>query len=63
MSTLSIMAPAIIDTASNWDSLGKYNWKLFKNILIFLFGFAGCVMGTYVSLYDIIESFKHGRPS
>merc|ERR1712241_861472 len=35
MSTLSLMAPAIIDTASNWHDLGRFNWKGIKNFLIF----------------------------
>ena len=42
------MAPAIIDTASNWSNLGKFNWILIKNIVIFIVGFIGCVLGTYV---------------
>ena len=85
MSTLSLMAPAIIDTviiwfvnilihdfilknfsyfqATNWADLGKFRWKLVKNIFIFLFGFFGCIMGTYVALRDIIENFKNGADS
>ena len=41
MSTLSIMAPATIDTASNWSNLGRYKWVLVKNVVIFLFGLFG----------------------
>jgi len=57
MSTLSIMAPAIIDTASNWDNLGKFNWVGVKNFLIFLFGLFGCIIGTVIALQNIIENF------
>jgi len=60
MSTLSLMAPAIIDTATNWADLGRFRWKLIKNILIFIFGLFGCIMGTYVALRDIIERFENG---
>ena len=60
MSTLSIMAPAIIDTASNWSNLGRFRWILVKNSVIFIVGFVGCVMGTYVALHDIIENFRNG---
>jgi len=60
MSTLAIMAPAIIDTATNWADLGRFRWKLIKNIFIFIFGFIGCIMGTYVALRDIIERFENG---
>merc|ERR1712141_453855 len=49
MSTLSLMAPAIIDTASNWNELGVFNWKIVKNISIFIFGLFGCIIGTIVT--------------
>ncbi len=61
MSTLSIMAPAIIDTATNWADLGPCRWKLIRNVFIFLFGLFGCIMGTYVALRDIIERFESGQ--
>ena len=60
MSTLSIMAPAIIDTASNWNNLGRYKWVMVKNVIIFLFGLFGCIMGTYVALRDIVVNFQEG---
>merc|ERR1712150_29196 len=53
MSALSLMAPAIIDTASNWDDLGKYYWKAVKNGLIFTFGFFGFVVGTWVAAHKL----------
>jgi len=63
MSTLSLMAPAIIDTASNWHDLGRYNWRGIKNLFIFLFGAFGCVMGTIISLQNIIENFMNNVPA
>jgi len=57
MSVLSLMAPAIIDTASNWKNLGKYNYLLWQNGLIFIFGMIGCIFGTYVSMSQIIHNF------
>ena len=63
MSTLSLMAPAIIDTASNWHDLGRFNWKGIKNLFIFLFGAFGCVMGTVISLQNIIENFMNNVPA
>ena len=63
MSTLSLMAPAIIDTASNWHDLGRFNWKGIKNFFIFLFGAFGCVMGTVISLQNIIENFMNNVPA
>ncbi len=79
MSTLALMMPAIIDTASYWNDLGRYvpwHWhcalillfyvcsrcrfRLIRNALIFLFGLFGCIMGTFTSIRDIVENFKHG---
>lgn len=62
MSTLAIMAPALIDTASHWNGgRGCMNWRLVKNGFIFLIGFFGCIMGTYVSVLNIVENFKNGN--
>ena len=63
MSILSLMAPAIIDTASNWNDLGRFNWKGIKNLLIFLFGLFGCIMGTIISLQNIIQNFMNNTPA
>ena len=57
MSVLSVMAPALIDTASNWKDLGGWNYKAWKNGLIFVFGLLGMIFGTYVSLKQIIQNF------
>ena len=61
MSTLSLMAPALIDTASNWGDLGRGRWRLWKNGLIFLFGLAGMVLGAYVSTVNIVRKFQEGN--
>merc|ERR1719411_1681035 len=46
-STLALLAPAVIDTVTNWDSMTKL--EISKNAFIFLFGFVGFVAGTFVS--------------
>ena len=58
MTTLILMAPALIDTASNWKDLGKYNWKAIKNGIIFLFGMIGMIMGTFGCAQKMIENTK-----
>lgn len=63
MSVLSIMAPALIDTATNWSNLGPGRWILIKNSVVFLFGLFGMIMGTFVALRDIIENFKDHAPA
>ena len=75
-STLALMAPAIIDTVTAGQECSRYNngtftplvkiikysrLKLFKNVLIFLFGFVGFSAGTYVSLTGIIDYFIKGH--
>jgi proton-coupled amino acid transporter len=58
MTTLIFMAPALIDTASNWKDLGKYNWKGIKNGMIFVFGMIGMIMGTFGCAQKMIENTK-----
>ncbi|CAG5133407.1 unnamed protein product, partial [Candidula unifasciata] len=57
-SALALILPAIIEviTLSSEDQrLPPY--ILVKNVLIFLFGIVGCVIGTYTSLRQIVEAF------
>jgi len=58
MSTLALMAPAAIDTATHWHRPGRYHYRYVRNALIFAFGFFGCVMGTYVAVRDIVLNFQ-----
>ena len=58
MSFLIFMAPALINTASNWKDLGKYNWKAIKNGTIFLFGMIGMIMGIVGCVLNIIDKAK-----
>ena len=60
-STLALMAPSLIETITFWPNMGKYRWKLVKNILIFLFGFLGFVTGSYISIKNIIKYFVTGE--
>ncbi|XP_049784560.1 proton-coupled amino acid transporter-like protein pathetic [Schistocerca cancellata] len=57
LSTLGLMFPAIIELATYWESpgLGSYYWRLWKNVLIILFGVLGFVTGTWTSIQEIVE--------
>lgn len=59
LSTLGLMFPAVIEIITYWDEpgMGQYNWRLCKNIFLILFGVLGFVLGTYVSLIEIIEAY------
>ena len=59
ITTLNIMAPALIDTASNWNDLGTCSWKAVKNAIIFLIGLIGCIIGTLSSAQRMIENFEN----
>jgi len=58
LSTLGLMFPSMIETIVFWDNLGKWNWILWKNILIFLFGMLVFVTGLIGSIIDVILSFQ-----
>ena len=63
ISTLSIMVPAMIDTALYWKTESGSRWfylRLLKNVFIFCAGFLAFIVGSYMSLSDIIKKFKSG---
>nr|CAD7258642.1 unnamed protein product [Timema shepardi] len=59
LSTLGIMFPAIIELVTFWEEpgLGRFNWVLWKNLAIILFGVLGFVTGTYSSIDEIVREF------
>ena len=61
MSTLSLMAPALIDSAAHWneDTGGVFVYRCVKNIIVFIIGFLACVVGTYISTMEIVNKFKN----
>ncbi|XP_028898855.1 proton-coupled amino acid transporter-like protein pathetic isoform X2 [Zeugodacus cucurbitae] len=55
-SALALIAPPIIDIITFYPvGLGKYNWILWKDIAILLFGLCGFFFGTYASLDQILN--------
>ena len=65
MSVLAIMAPALIDSACQVaasNAAGGVNGvrraRLARNACIFVFGLFGMVMGTYVSMVNIVDKFR-----
>lgn len=63
LSMLGLIFPAIIDliTFRENPGLGRFNWRLWKNIFLIGFGLLGFLTGTYVSIQDIIA--KAGKSS
>jgi len=62
MSTLSLMAPALVDSAAHWNSDSKpmFVVRCVKNVVIFTIGFLACIIGTYISTVEIVKKFKNG---
>ncbi|XP_044734179.1 proton-coupled amino acid transporter-like protein pathetic isoform X2 [Chrysoperla carnea] len=60
LSNLGLIFPAIIETVTYWDhpGMGKFSWRLWKNIFLFTFGIIGFVTGTYVSFKEILEMYQ-----
>lgn len=57
LSTLGLMFPSIIELVTVWeeeDGLGRFKWRLWKNIFIICFGLLGFVTGAYESLQNIL---------
>ncbi|XP_046414375.1 proton-coupled amino acid transporter-like protein CG1139 isoform X1 [Neodiprion fabricii] len=57
LSALGLAFPAIIEICVMWPDMGPGMSSLIKNIFLILFGIVGLVVGTYVSLVDIVNSF------
>jgi proton-coupled amino acid transporter len=60
LSFLGLMFPSIVELVVFWDvpgGMGRYNWVIWKNILVISFGIVGFLTGTYTSLLEIIESY------
>ncbi|XP_022900024.1 proton-coupled amino acid transporter-like protein pathetic [Onthophagus taurus] len=57
LSTLGLIFPAVIDLVTFYEDpgLGKYNWRLWKNTFLIVFGLIGFITGSYVSLGEIFK--------
>lgn len=55
-STLALIFPPIIEIVTFWDhGLGKWNWILWKDIAIMIFGIMGFVFGSFTSIMQILH--------
>ncbi|KAK0087635.1 hypothetical protein PV325_000514 [Microctonus aethiopoides] len=57
LSTLGLMFPSVIELVTVWEEengLGRFKWRLWKNIFIICFGLLGFVTGAYESLQNIL---------
>ncbi|XP_063224888.1 proton-coupled amino acid transporter-like protein pathetic [Bacillus rossius redtenbacheri] len=57
-STLGLLCPAVVETATCWTSgLGRLRWRLWKNIAITILSLAALVSGTYKSVIEIRDAY------
>ena len=58
-SAIALIFPPILEILVQWpDGLGKFKWKIGKNIFIIIFGFTGFVAGTITTLINIGKAFS-----
>ncbi|XP_034134091.1 proton-coupled amino acid transporter-like protein CG1139 isoform X4 [Drosophila guanche] len=63
LSTLGMIVPATIELAVYHEDpgYGRFNWRLWKNSGLILFGVIGFVAGTYVSIIEFHAEFSGGH--
>lgn len=60
LSMLGLIFPAVIELVTFYENpgLGRYNWRLWKNMFLVVFGLVGFVTGTYVSIQEIMAGLE-----
>lgn len=60
LSTLGLIFPSVIEIVTFWEKpgMGQYNWRLWKNVALIMFGIIGFLTGTYVSVLEILEEHR-----
>ncbi|ALC42872.1 CG1139 [Drosophila busckii] len=60
LSILGLIFPALLQICVQYETgYGRFNFRLWCNLLLLLFGFFGGIVGTYVSIVDIINAFSN----
>lgn len=59
LSILGLIFPALLQICVQYEhGYGPYNFRLIINLLLLIFGFFGGIVGTYVSIVDIINALS-----
>jgi proton-coupled amino acid transporter len=57
-SILGLIVPAFIEVITFWDhGLGPWRWRLWKNVIVSIFGFMALVFGSYTSIKEIAKLY------
>lgn len=58
-SILGLIIPAVIEIVTYWDvGFGKWNWVVWKNILVGIFGLFALVFGSKNAFAQILEIYQ-----
>jgi proton-coupled amino acid transporter len=50
--------PAFIEVITFWDhGLGPWRWRLWKNVIVSIFGLMALVFGSYTSIKEIAKLY------
>lgn len=58
-SILGLLVPVAIETVTYWDEgFGKYNWMVWKNVVVVIFGLMALFFGTQSAVTDILALYS-----
>lgn len=58
-SILGLMVPVGIEVLTFWDKgFGKFNWKIFKNVIVVLTGLLALIFGSKSAIVDIVTLYS-----
>jgi proton-coupled amino acid transporter len=57
-SILGLIVPAFIEVITYWDNgLGRWRWRLWKNVVVSVFGLMALLFGSYTSIKEIAKLY------
>jgi proton-coupled amino acid transporter len=63
-SVLGLVVPAFIEVITFWEhGLGPYRWRLWKNVVVGIFGVMAIVFGSYTSIREIAKLYTYAPTS
>jgi len=58
-SILGLLVPVFIEVVTFWDKgFGKFNWRLWKNVIVVIAGLAALIFGSKSAIEDIIKEYS-----
>ena len=58
-SIVGLMCPVFIEVVTFWDQgFGKFNWRVWKNVVIVLAGLMALIFGSKLAIQDIVNEYR-----